>query len=251
MRAIETHYNGFKFRSRLEARWAVFFDTLGVKYEYEPQGYELPSGRFYLPDFRVKCYGVRGNLREPGSMKRAEIFGLCHECRYGNGDPCAFRKGCSCSYATMVGTRGGGICTECNGFELYDGDPFDLFIEVKGRMTHEDASRIREFANLPKDAYDFEYGKNSNPVLIVGDIPREGCSHDAYSVGAYGRMDGVNIRPFNYETIDGDHFAAFPAAHKGCFYLWGDDGNYIRFNDVFAVEQAYSKARQARFEHRR
>lgn len=51
-RAIETRYKGYRFRSRLEARWAVFFDALGLKWEYEPEGFELPSGR-YLPDFRV------------------------------------------------------------------------------------------------------------------------------------------------------------------------------------------------------
>lgn len=50
-RAIETRYNGFRFRSRLEARWAVFFDALGIRYEYEREGYELPGGVRYLPDF--------------------------------------------------------------------------------------------------------------------------------------------------------------------------------------------------------
>lgn len=50
MKAIETSYAGCRFRSRLEARWAVFFDTLGVPWEYEPQGYEV-AGRAYLPDF--------------------------------------------------------------------------------------------------------------------------------------------------------------------------------------------------------
>lgn len=49
-KAIETSYKGYRFRSRLEARWAVFFDTLGIKWEYEKQGYSLPSGA-YLPDF--------------------------------------------------------------------------------------------------------------------------------------------------------------------------------------------------------
>lgn len=51
MKAIETVYNGYKFRSRLEARWAVFFDALDVKYEYEPEGFELDDGTKYLPDF--------------------------------------------------------------------------------------------------------------------------------------------------------------------------------------------------------
>lgn len=55
-RAIETRYKGYRFRSRLEARWAVFFDTLGLKWEYEPEGFELPSGR-YLPDFHLAQQG--------------------------------------------------------------------------------------------------------------------------------------------------------------------------------------------------
>lgn len=51
IKAIETVYNGYRFRSRLEARWAVFFDTLGIKYEYEKEGYDLGEAGWYLPDF--------------------------------------------------------------------------------------------------------------------------------------------------------------------------------------------------------
>lgn len=50
--AIETRYAGCRFRSRLEARWAVAFDRLGIAWEYEPQGYETSAGN-YLPDFRL------------------------------------------------------------------------------------------------------------------------------------------------------------------------------------------------------
>lgn len=50
IKAIETVYNGYKFRSRLEARWAVFFDTVGIEYQYEPEGYDM-DGVWYLPDF--------------------------------------------------------------------------------------------------------------------------------------------------------------------------------------------------------
>ena len=50
IKPIETHYNGYKFRSRLEARWAVFFDAMGIKYEYEPEGFEMDEVK-YLPDF--------------------------------------------------------------------------------------------------------------------------------------------------------------------------------------------------------
>lgn len=48
---IETSYKGVTFRSRLEARWAVFFDELHVRWLYEPEGFVLPSGARYLPDF--------------------------------------------------------------------------------------------------------------------------------------------------------------------------------------------------------
>lgn len=58
--AIETSYDGFRFRSRLEARWAVFFDTAEIEFHYEPQGFKIPESVVtgwsaaivnYLPDF--------------------------------------------------------------------------------------------------------------------------------------------------------------------------------------------------------
>lgn len=51
IKPIETRFDGHRFRSRLEARWAVFFKELRIPYEYELQGFELPSGKRYLPDF--------------------------------------------------------------------------------------------------------------------------------------------------------------------------------------------------------
>jgi hypothetical protein len=50
IRPINTLYRGYWFRSRLEARWAVFFDYARVIYQYEVEGFHLPSGN-YLPDF--------------------------------------------------------------------------------------------------------------------------------------------------------------------------------------------------------
>lgn len=179
MKPIETVYHGNRFRSRLEARWAVAFDALDVEYEYEPIGFELKDGTKYLPDFRVKCYGVRGGH----SLK----------------------------------------------------EPFDLYIEVKGRMTEEDAHKIKLF---------------EEPLLIVSGIPVEGCAADSFSNHAYDGMDGTDICPFNYMTIDGDYFAAYPAATRdGRFYLFGDDSSYIDSEDLDWVERAYDIARKARFEY--
>jgi hypothetical protein len=49
-------YAGCLSRSRHEARWAVFFDRLGIKWEHEPQGYVI-DGRPYLPDFKLLLPG--------------------------------------------------------------------------------------------------------------------------------------------------------------------------------------------------
>jgi hypothetical protein len=36
----------------LEARWAVFFDVLRIRWDYEPEGYVI-NGTPYLPDFKL------------------------------------------------------------------------------------------------------------------------------------------------------------------------------------------------------
>jgi hypothetical protein len=84
IKSIQTRYAGCHFRSRLEARWAVFFDHAGISWEYEPQGYVIEpyashntdaganiSGPYgptpYLPDFLLPDCGtwieVKGDSR--------------------------------------------------------------------------------------------------------------------------------------------------------------------------------------------
>ena len=186
IKPIQTYYDGHLFRSRLEARWAVVFNALHVPYEYEPEGFDLGDGLYYLPDFRVKCYGCRGNYKRQ--------------------------------------------------------QPFDLYIEVKGKMTAADAIKIKRFTNW-RD----EYGLRSYPLLIVDKIPDEG---NATGWILYQNPVGFELTPFNYETIDGDWFGAYPAATKdGKFYLFGADSNYINNDDAARIERAYRLARCARFEH--
>jgi hypothetical protein len=55
--AIQTNYAGCHFRSRLEARWAVFLDNLGVPWQYEPEGFDL-GHTWYLPDFYLPTLGA-------------------------------------------------------------------------------------------------------------------------------------------------------------------------------------------------
>lgn len=51
--AKPTLYRGIRFRSRLEARWAVFFDAIGREWVYEPAFPELAS-LGYQPDFLLE-----------------------------------------------------------------------------------------------------------------------------------------------------------------------------------------------------
>ena len=46
--AIPTRYRGIEYRSRLEARWAAFFDGIGWQFTYEPF-----DGDGYIPDFLI------------------------------------------------------------------------------------------------------------------------------------------------------------------------------------------------------
>lgn len=59
-KAIQTNWAGCTFRSRAEARVAVFLQQLGLRWQYEPQGFMVgaPPKRPYLPDFYVSDIGL-------------------------------------------------------------------------------------------------------------------------------------------------------------------------------------------------
>ena len=82
IKALPSFYAGVKFRSRLEARWARYFDLIGVDWQYEPEGYELPSGN-YCPDFlcndsRLQAFYVEVKPDEQGkSLVQQRLIDLC------------------------------------------------------------------------------------------------------------------------------------------------------------------------------
>lgn len=191
LKAIQTEYKGYRFRSRLEARWAVFFDTLGVKWEYEPEGYDLGNGVYYLPDY------------------------LLHDVTVNHG---LFQRHC------------------------------DIYVEVKGVMTDEDARKIIRFSDLGYEDDD-RSGVSKTAVLVVGNIPEGESMRDLIWDMQELAYKG-NPPYYNFETIDGDYFAAYPGVDKhGTFTLFGDDSSYTWSMDEKATERAYRIARQARFEH--
>lgn len=72
IKAIETHYKGYKFRSRLEARYAVFFDALGVKWEYEAEGFDLGQVGWYLPDFYFPQAQWHGEVKPDAPISKSD-----------------------------------------------------------------------------------------------------------------------------------------------------------------------------------
>lgn len=64
-------YHGWHFRSKLERRYAMYLDSVGEKWAYEPLIYG-PRGRRYLPDFQILSatrptfIEVKPRLREVG-----------------------------------------------------------------------------------------------------------------------------------------------------------------------------------------
>ena len=194
VRAIQTEYKGYLFRSRLEARWAVFFDACGVDWEYEPEGYDLGDGLYYLPDFLL--HGVTVN--------------------HGY-----FKKNC------------------------------DIYVEVKGRMNDADAEKINRFyaAGYPEGD---DWGVSQTAVLIVGNIPNGEDMREILDNLQDAAYDDHHGWPnfYNFETVDGDYFGAYPGVDKhGKFNLFGDDSTYLWSMNSDATERAYRLARQARFEH--
>ena len=92
IRAIETVYAGYRFRSRLEARWAVFFDALGIEYDYEPEGFDLGEAGWYLPDFFLNSVYIRGHSIgvwfevkgvEPTNIEKQKATSLGRELKQG------------------------------------------------------------------------------------------------------------------------------------------------------------------------
>lgn len=198
IKAIQTEYRGYLFRSRLEARWAVFFDACGVEWEYEPEGYDLGHGVYYLPDFLLRDVQFGG-------------FG---------------------SDSTLSDIR-------------------NLYVEVKGQITQEDAKKIMSFYKA--GVTDELSGLSRTPVLVLGNIPAGATLDDIRSCADIksGSRFPLEARAFHFGTVDGMDCTAFPGVNReGYLELFGQAEQYnLRFMNRKATECAYRLARQARFEH--
>lgn len=201
MKAIETVYRGIKFRSKLEAQWAVFFDQCGVEWEYEPEGYDLGDGVWYLPDFVLHNVGYCRGADENG----------------------------------------------------------DLWVEVKGKFTHEDFVKIDhwnygDYETREKNRSDEGYLRMLKGILVVGQMPRVTLYNSldferaAENTGGFQYDDMV----YSFTTLDGDYWGAAPGIDEyGNFQVFGyGNGGRDYEIDWSQTKRTYFNARNYRFDHR-
>lgn len=86
IKPIPTDYGGVTFRSRLEARWAAWFDRWKIEWEYEP--FDLEG---WAPDFLLKSYALPADCSggwapidilvevKPVELRREEINPRLHD----------------------------------------------------------------------------------------------------------------------------------------------------------------------------
>jgi hypothetical protein len=141
IKPIGTIYQMVKFRSRLEARWAVYFDSIGIAWEYEKEGYDLGDDLYYLPDFWLpqvnKWAEVKPTEFTPIEMKKVRRL------VYGTGYSCILLPG-------LPGHRSYRVVTS----EYYDGTLIDYDVVLtndQGYLTNEN-----RFYSCPADDEEFE-----------------------------------------------------------------------------------------------
>ena len=75
LKAIPTTYNGIKFRSKLEAKYAHAFDRLGIVWIYEGEGFRFKDGTQYCPDFympEINTYFEVKGVMDEASLHKIE-----------------------------------------------------------------------------------------------------------------------------------------------------------------------------------
>jgi hypothetical protein len=69
---LEASYSATLFRSRAEARWAIFFDLMGWDWDYEPCHYALGELN-YLPDFYLPGVSTWVEVKGPPHLDSAAM----------------------------------------------------------------------------------------------------------------------------------------------------------------------------------
>lgn len=213
IKPIETVYRGYRFRSRLEARWAVFFDTAGIPWQYEPEGFDLGEDGYYLPDFYLPTVHLR-RRDKPGLW--IEVKGVLDD---------VSRK--------KVYAFSGVAAYEEAESSLYN---LSTFLMEHYKVPIDSLNEWDEIKQAQLDSQKKQM--QMNPILILGQIP-ENCfdrpDEDDFYWNAYFVDTDWYRECYFFKDNDGN---------------WRFDNDYKSPDGAMErLDSAFLAARQARFEH--
>ena len=222
IKPIETLYRGRYFRSKAEARFAVFLDCLGIKWEYEPQGFDLGNGLKYLPDFKI--YNVE-IWDENWTLKKdwSEHNDKCH-------------------------------------YDTYEPKMLDhIWVEVKGMWKDDKPGELSDFDYAKINRFVFDgSGSVINPLWVAGNCytlnPMN--KHDFLSCSDHGSQNLINT----FRTITGDNKDLYPIcpqygklvlAITDCYYPvpYGRIDCGVEYSICHNVINALEEANRYKFDH--
>lgn len=167
IKSIDTLYRGCYFRSRLEARWALAFDMLKIKWRYEPEAYRVgPEGLPYLPDFLLPDFGTWVEVKgtEEDFIAKADVYAAAVH-------PESGLPGMADSTFT---TRGLLVLGPIPEVAPDSRRPVHSMIQHGAQWGAEDGGEIgmwRAWASFAADARIVLVGAGGHPVAPVGELP--------------------------------------------------------------------------------
>lgn len=232
IKPIQTRYRGYNFRSRLEARWGVFFDALGIKWEYEKEGYDLGDLGWYLPDFYLPDIGVFVEIKPNGvsSDHMSEAHSKCRAFRDKIDNSivlcCGDPKEYNATLFAFDTCDGGGGASE---YDCYIGI-FNLFDSTRDEIIKTTDDHNHEWECPPG----YYYGIG----LMIDDV------YSDRVIFATGFASGLKPLTNTYRTIDSYVYVDTPVEKRGD--IWKQIVNISKKN---ITNKCSDKARSARFEH--
>lgn len=217
IKPIETIYNGYRFRSRLEARWAVFFDAAGIKYEYEPEGFEH-DGYMYLPDFYLPELGVYAEVKANREGISADVE-KCMKMIYWGGP---------IKILVFLGQIPGPVRTGWWHFPA-------LMYTLDGLSGHCEGVKKRWFFFF--DSVEYDPDRHKAVEIVTGWI--SSATFKMWTNSDLSSKGDCEIEPYTYSWKP----------------EWDSKEEWMDFTNSMAIMQnertikAYETARQARFEH--